>query len=198
MVFTCRIWLYIRELVILIRIFYIHIHLKSCLVVTIIWHSLIVSQWPPLLMPSVYHEIVVMSTFIPWYDIGNITTGAASGAGNTYPSGAPDFISSFHKGSCCPVICVSLLHVIVLSFEFWLLLVWLRTKFIFFTYKIYRSLVKINTSNKIIFVCICQLFSVYFKENFKLKLLIFFMSNGHTCILITSLSWLVFTIASMC
>jgi len=33
-------------------------------------------------------------------------------------SGAPDFTSGFHRGSCCPVICVSLFHVIVLSFEF--------------------------------------------------------------------------------
>jgi len=44
-------------------------------------------------------------------------TGAACGAGNAYPSGAPDFTSGFHRGSCCPVICVSLLHVIVLSFD---------------------------------------------------------------------------------
>jgi len=28
-------------------------------------------------------------------------TGAACGAGNTYPSGAPDFTFGFHKGSCC-------------------------------------------------------------------------------------------------
>jgi len=38
-------------------------HLKSFLVVTIIWHSLIVSQWPPWLMTSVGRDIVVMSTF---------------------------------------------------------------------------------------------------------------------------------------
>jgi len=44
--------------------------------------------------------------------------GAACEGGNAYPSGAPDFISGFHKGSCCPVICVSLFHVSVLSFEF--------------------------------------------------------------------------------
>jgi len=42
-------------------------------------------------------------------------TGAACGAGNAYPSGAPDFTAG---GSCCPVICVSLIHVIVLSFDF--------------------------------------------------------------------------------
>jgi len=45
-------------------------------------------------------------------------TGTACGAGNGYPSGAPDFISGFHRGSYCPVICVFLFHVIVLSFGF--------------------------------------------------------------------------------
>jgi len=43
--------------------------LKKLLVVTIIWHSLIVSQWPPWLMTSVGHDVVVMSTnvrFISW------------------------------------------------------------------------------------------------------------------------------------
>jgi len=35
-------------------------------------------------------------------------TGTTCGAGNAYPSGAPDFTSSFHRGSCA-VICVSLL-----------------------------------------------------------------------------------------
>jgi len=39
------------------------------------------------------------------------------GAGNAYPSGAPDFISGFHRGSRCPVICVSLFHVILSSFD---------------------------------------------------------------------------------
>jgi len=45
-------------------------------------------------------------------------TGAARGAGNAYPSGAPDFTSGFNRGSCYPVICVSLFHVIVLSIGF--------------------------------------------------------------------------------
>jgi len=44
--------------------------------------------------------------------------GAACGAGNAYRSGAPDFTSGFHRGSYYPVICVSLFHVIVLSFVF--------------------------------------------------------------------------------
>jgi len=41
-------------------------------------------------------------------------------AGNTYPSIIPNFISGVYSGSHCPVICVSLFHVIILSFEFWL------------------------------------------------------------------------------
>jgi len=39
-------------------------------------------------------------------------TGAACGLGNAYPSGAPDSMSGFHRGSCCPVIFLSLFHVI--------------------------------------------------------------------------------------
>jgi len=45
-------------------------------------------------------------------------TGAACGAENAYPSGAPNVTSDFHRGSCCPVMCVTLLHVIILSFGF--------------------------------------------------------------------------------
>jgi len=45
-------------------------------------------------------------------------TGAACGAGNAYSSGAPGFTSGFHRDSCCPVICLSLFHVIVFSFGF--------------------------------------------------------------------------------
>jgi len=33
-----------------------------------------------------------------------------------YPSRAHDFTSAFHRGSWCSVVCVSLFHVIVLSF----------------------------------------------------------------------------------
>jgi len=40
-------------------------------------------------------------------------TGAACGAGNAYPSGTSSFTSGFHRGSCCPVICVSLFPVVV-------------------------------------------------------------------------------------
>jgi len=45
-------------------------------------------------------------------------TSAACGAGNAYPSGAPDFTFGFHRDSCSPVIYVSLFHVIVWSFGF--------------------------------------------------------------------------------
>jgi len=53
----------------------------------------------------------------------DIMTGAACEAGNSYPSRAPDFTSGFDRGSCCPVICVSLFHLIVLSLGFWVLIV---------------------------------------------------------------------------
>jgi len=42
---------------------------------------------------------------------------AVRGPGIAYRSRAPDFTSGFHTGSC-PVICVSLFHVSVLSFGF--------------------------------------------------------------------------------
>jgi len=52
-------------------------------------------------------------------DGNDIMTGASCGPGNAYPFGTPDFFSGFHRGACCTVICVSLFHVIVLSF--WIL-----------------------------------------------------------------------------
>jgi len=114
-----------NRLIMIIRLFCIITSSLICsmyncyTVVTIIWHSLIVSQWPPWPMTSVGHEIVVWVRFIPWYDIGNIMTGTACGAKHSYPSGAPDFTSGFHRSPCCPVICGSFFHVIVLSF--WIL-----------------------------------------------------------------------------
>jgi len=65
----------------------------------------------------VYQDFVVMSV------LHSILTGATYGAGNAYPSGAPDFTSGFYRGSCCSVNCVSLFHVIVLSFAFLVLMV---------------------------------------------------------------------------
>jgi len=41
--------------------------------------------------------------------VGYINIGVACGAGNAYSCGTPDFTSGFHRGSCCPVIFVSLL-----------------------------------------------------------------------------------------
>jgi len=35
--------------------------------------------------------------------------GDVCGAGYAYPSGAPDFTSGFHRGSCCTVDTVSLI-----------------------------------------------------------------------------------------
>jgi len=43
--------------------------------------------------------------------------------GNAYHSGTPDITSGFYRGSCCPVICVSLFDVIVWSFGFRVLFV---------------------------------------------------------------------------
>jgi len=54
----------------------------------------------------------------PWFDIADIMMGAGYGAENAYPSGKHHFTSDFHGGSCYPVICDSLFHVIVLSFGF--------------------------------------------------------------------------------
>jgi len=84
-------------------------------------------------MTSVGHDIVVMSTYHSLIRHRDIMTGVACGAGNAYPSGAPDFTSGFHRGSCCPVVCVSLFHVIVLSFEFWVFLLFDCLVSIFFT-----------------------------------------------------------------
>jgi len=55
-------------------------------------------------------------------------TGVACEAGNDYPVHLI-YTSGFYRGSCCPVVCVSLFHVIVLSFVFLVLIVplaWLR------------------------------------------------------------------------
>jgi len=84
-VFACRGWFDVREPVILVGIFYIDLScwqggfsigvslrldwdqcLKGFLVVAVIWRSLIVSQWPPRLVASVGHDIVVMSAFHSW------------------------------------------------------------------------------------------------------------------------------------
>jgi len=56
---------------IVIKIYHRHQRFKIELnladrVVTVIWHSLIVYQWPPRLMPSVGHNIIFMSTFHSW------------------------------------------------------------------------------------------------------------------------------------
>jgi len=57
------------------------------------------------------------------YDKADIMMGSACGEGNAYPSGTPGFTSGFYRGSCCPVISVSLFLVIVLSFGFLVLIV---------------------------------------------------------------------------
>jgi len=90
-----------------------------------------ITSW---LITSTGHDIIVMSSF--HFLIGDIVTGAACGAGNTYPSWASDLTSGFHRGSCCRVICVVLFHVIVFSFGFWVLIVpfvWLLSIYNFYS-----------------------------------------------------------------
>jgi len=90
-----------------------------------------VSQWPPWL--SMCHSLIrhqkhhdgcrmwsmnFISGFYSYIFLQNLTVCNLPKhcyiiTGNAYPSGAPDFTSD----SCCPVICVSLFHVIVLSFD---------------------------------------------------------------------------------
>jgi len=67
-------------------------------------------------------------------------TGAAIGEGNAYPSRALDFTSGFHRGFRCPVICVSLFHVIVLSFYF--------LTYILYTIQLYPNLYTYIIENK--------------------------------------------------
>jgi len=55
---------------------------------------LIVSQWPPWVMTSIGHDIVVMRTF--HFLMRH----------RGHHDGAPDFTSGFHRGSCCPVMCL--------------------------------------------------------------------------------------------
>jgi len=71
------------------------------------------------LMTSVCDDIVVTSAYHSLIQHReNIMTGAVCEADIPTPSGAPDFTSGFHRSSCCPVICVSLFHVILSSFGF--------------------------------------------------------------------------------
>jgi len=98
--------------------------------------KLFASQWPPWLMTSVGHDIVVISTFHSLIRHRGHHNGCRVRSRKCLPSGAADFTSGFHRSSCCPVICASLFHVIVLSFWFWVLIapfVWLRGISILFT-----------------------------------------------------------------
>jgi len=60
------------------------------------------------------HDIVVMSTFHSLIRHRGHHDGCRMRSRKCLPSVSPDFTSGFHRGSCCPVICVSLLHVIPL------------------------------------------------------------------------------------
>jgi len=52
-------------------------------------------------MTSVCHDIVVIGTFYALILDMDTMTDAECGAGNAYPSGAPDFISGFYRDSSC-------------------------------------------------------------------------------------------------
>jgi len=95
---------------------------KILFVVTTIWHSLIVSQWQLWLMTFVCCDIFVMSVCHSLIQHRGLHDGCRMRRRKSYPYGEHNFTSDFHRRSCCPVICVSLFHVIVLSFLLWVLL----------------------------------------------------------------------------
>jgi len=76
-------------------------------------------------------------------------TGAACGAGNAYPSGAPDFTSGFHIGSCCPVICVSLFTCVscLLDLDFWLFLLFDCLVSLYFYFQKCLAIFKLSSFN---------------------------------------------------
>jgi len=74
---------------------------------------------------------------------------AACGAGKVYPSGAPDFTSGFHRGSCWSVICVSFFHVILLSWILIVPFVLLLGIYIFFTL-VFHTCGRVNISVDIV------------------------------------------------
>jgi len=111
-------------------------------------------------------------TFCPWYYKGDIMTDAAWGAGNDYPSGAPDFTYGFHRDSCCPVICVSIFHGIVSSFRFWVLIVpfvWLLGIFVLFFFTLTKlgrcdwlGVSKESSRQQFFYILSCIIFRIFF------------------------------------
>jgi len=87
-------------------------------------------------MPSVCHYIVVICAFYFLMRHRGHHDGCLMLNRKCLPFRSTWFHLCFHRGWCCPVVCASLFHVIVLSFGFWLLivsLVWLRGISIFFS-----------------------------------------------------------------
>jgi len=104
-----------------------------CIVITISKLQVTCTPW----LVVVGHGVVVGAFHSLVGHEGGSVVGAACRAGSAYPSGAPDFTTGFHRGSCCPVICVSLFH--VLSFGSWLLIlpfVWLLGVYVFYFYTV--------------------------------------------------------------
>jgi len=73
-------------------------------------HLTLPYQRPPWLMTSVDHDIVVRSTFNSLIRYMGHHHGCRMRSRECLPFRST--WSGFHRGSCCPVICVSLFHVI--------------------------------------------------------------------------------------
>ena len=86
-------------------------------------YGISVSQMTTDICSTCRKHFTVLSSFTTYYRVCNQinTTGATSGAGNAYPSGAPDFTPSFQWGSCYSIfICMFCkLLFVLLSFFFW-------------------------------------------------------------------------------
>jgi len=97
------------------------------------------------------------------------------------------FVLGFHRVSCCPVICVSLFQVIVLSFGFWLLIVhfvWLLGISIFFFFgtrlwelRNYTSLRSFRLEQRL--VSIYKLVNVELQDTFIFKMTMKWKNNLH-------------------
>jgi len=99
------------------------------------------------------HDIVIISTFHSLI--------RHRGVGNAYPLRAPDNTSGLHRGSCYPVICVFLIHVIVLSFEFRLFLCLITWYLYIYTSYIHLYKYDGNTLNSMSVCLRCQVEILY-------------------------------------
>jgi len=93
--------------------------------------------------------------FIPWYDIGNIITGAACGAGNAYLSGVPVVLSSvspyFMWLSCLLVFYLRLFDCLVSTFVTFMIWSFLKFQYCKYCYVVLHSL---KLCKSIIYICL--------------------------------------------